>query len=408
MTNQSIAGKRSIRSIMTAVIALVLIVSTFASTAIAGTLGQYEVSVVDNGQSVTVTTTETEPIEILKSAGITLDDDDKLDISSFEESKGGKIIIHRMNSINVESDGKITTYDVYSEKVGDALTEAGVKLNKGDRTTYDFDAPVKDGMVIGIKKAFSVSVTADGKTTKYSVVDGSVKDLLTTAGITLGEDEYTKPKLSQPVKAGMKVKVYRVEYKTVKKTITMKYSTKEQKDSSLAQGKTKTVKAGKDGEAEVTYRVKYVNSKEKSRKEENRTVKSQPVQKVVKVGTKKTANSVKPNGVKSKNGYTVGQVINGRYTHYCACATCNGNSRGITTSGRRIYNGMSNPYYIACNWLPLGSVVEVGGKNYTVVDRGGSGLSRRGRIDIFTPEGHSACYRYGTGSCNITIVRLGW
>lgn len=83
----------------------------------------------------------------------------------------------------------------------------------------------------------------------------------------------------------------------------------------------------------------------------------------------------------------MGQSISGRYTHYCACAVCNGNSRGITTSGRRIYNGMSNPHYVACNWLPLGSVISVNGTNYTVVDRGGSGLSSQGRIDIFTLEG---------------------
>ena len=118
--------------------------------------------------------------------------------------------------------------------------------------------------------------------------------------------------------------------------------------------------------------------------------------------------NIQANGVDSKWGYKVGQTINGRYTHYCACATCNGNSNGITSSGRRISNGMANPYYIACNWLPLGSVINVDGTNYTVVDRGGSGLSATGRIDIFTPEGHAACYRYGTGPCTIKIVRLGW
>lgn len=38
----------------------------------------------------------------------------------------------------------------------------------------------------------------------------------------------------------------------------------------------------------------------------------------------------------------------------------------------------------------MGSVIKVNGQNYTVVDRGGSGLSTVGRIDIFTPEGHAA------------------
>ena len=190
----------------------------------------------------------------------------------------------------------------------------------------------------------------------------------------------------------------------------MAYSTKEKKDSSLEKGDTKTIQQGKNGSKDVTYSVKYVNGVATESTKLTEVVKTQPVEKIVKVGTKKVKHSADttPNGVKSKGGYSVGDTISGRYTHYCACAICNGNSRGITTSGKRIKNGMSNPYYVACNWLPLGSVIEVDGTNYTVVDRGGSGLSRKGRIDIFTPEGHKACYKYGTGSCKIKIVRLGW
>ena len=130
--------------------------------------------------------------------------------------------------------------------------------------------------------------------------------------------------------------------------------------------------------------------------------------KVVKVGTKETDGAkVKTNGVSKKRGYKVGQVITGRYTHYCACGTC-GTGSGQTASGRHVSNGMKNPYYIACNWLPMGSIVNIDGTNYTVVDSGGSGLSQVGRVDIFTPEGHRACYRYGTGKCTLTIMRLGW
>ena len=69
---------------------------------------------------------------------------------------------------------------------------------------------------------------------------------------------------------------------------------------------------------------------------------------------------------------------------------------------------MSNPYIVACNWLPLGSIIDVDGVQYTVADRGGRGLSAVGRIDVFTPEGHSACIKKGTGSCKITVLRLGW
>ena len=214
--------------------------------------------------------------------------------------------------------------------------------------------------------------------------------------------------IKEELKAGMKVKVYRVEYKEETRTEKIKYSTKTIKDKKLLETKKKVITKGKNGSKDVTYSVKYVNGKEKSKEKLSEVVTKEAVTKVVKVGTKRAHPGVEPNGVKSMNGYTLGQKISGRYTHYCACATCNGSGAGVTSSGRRISNGMSNPYYIACNWLPLGTVIKTQGHYYTVVDRGGSGLSAVGRIDIFTPEGHAACYRYGTGSCEIEIVRLGW
>lgn len=409
MTNQSnVVGRRSLRAILSTVIALILILAAFASTALADSFNQYDVKIMDGSQEYTITTNETEPIEILTAAGITLSADDKMDIRAFEQGEGGTILIKRLNTIHIEFGSNIQNYSVYSPTVGEALAEIGITVNENDKLNYALDDAVKDGMVVSIKSAFSVSLDADGETKKYTFVDGTVADLLTFAGIELGTDDYTEPALDKKLKADMKIKVFRVEHKTETRSESIKFTTKEEKDSSLEEGKTKVITKGVKGTKEVTYDVKYINGKEDSKTALVTTVISEPVQKVVKVGTKKVKKSVKSNGVKSKNGYTVGQEINGRYTHYCACAKCNGNSRGITSSGKKIRNGMANPHYVACNWLPLGTVISVDGTNYTVVDRGGSGLSRKGRIDIFTPEGHSACYKYGTGNCKIKIIRLGW
>ncbi len=418
MTNQSFAGKRSFRTILTIVIALVLLVTMFAGTAFAKTSDEYTVNIVDGSGSVAVTTNETEPIEILKSAGIILSAGDKLDITDFKESEGGSITVNRLNTIYVEFDGNITAYQVYSHTVGDAFGSLGISVNNNDQINYSLNTEITDGMVIKITSAQYVTLKVDGNETKYALTSGTVADLLKTAGVTLGKDDYTEPSVDTELKKDLVVKVKRVEYKTEEKTETVKYSTVETKDNTLEKGETKVLTKGENGKAEVTYQVKYVNGKKKDSAEVSRTVIKQATQKEVVVGTKKVKKSkkenddstsdVKPNGVKSKNGYKLGQVIKGRYSHYCACATCNGNSRGITSSGKKIKNGMDNPYYVACNWLPLGTVINVDGVNYTVVDRGGSGLSRQGRIDIFTPGGHSECYRLGVGSCSIEIVRLGW
>lgn len=408
MTNKSNARKGFFSFL--AVVFVIAILMTYVSPVIAGTFNKYDVEIVDGASSYTITTSNMTASDILTNAGITLGANDKLDTTEFEEGNGGVIKISRLTNINVDFDNKISSYNVYATNVGDALDEIGATVKKGAKINYSLDAPVANGMVIELKSPSYVYLKLDGKKTKYAFTEGTVGDLLAFAGVELGEEDYTKPSLDTMLKEKMTVKVFRVEYKTVKESKKVKYSTKEIKDSSMYEGQRKTVKKGVNGSADVTYRVKYVNGKEDEKLEVTRVVVAEPVKAEVKVGTKKSTGTadVKPNGVTSKNGFTVGQEINGKYSHYCACSTCNGNSRGITTSGKRIHNGMSNPYYIACNWLPLGSVINVDGKNYTVVDRGGRGLSKVGRIDIFTPEGHSACYRLGVGSCKITIVRLGW
>lgn len=408
MIHQANAGgmKRWAKMLTTAVLAFVLAIVVFASTAFAGLLSEYNVDIIVDGVTTTVTTREEKPTEILTNANLTLESTDKLDLSGFVAGKGGKIVLDRQHTVHVEENHIITDYAVYADTVGDALAEAGLVLHAADRVNYDLTEPVTEGMVIRVNTAFTVTVTADGKTQSYAMVEGTVGDLLSMAKIQLDTDDYTEPSANTSLKAGMKIHVYRVRYKTVTEAVTLNYKTETKKDSKMTEGKTKVEQAGQNGSANVTYKIKLVNGKEKNRTEEKRVVTKKPVTKIVRTGTKPGA--VKSNGVKSRGGYSVGQTVSGRYTHYCACAVCNGNSRGITTSGRRIYNGMADPHYIACNWLPLGSVVSVDGTNYTVVDRGGSGLSAQGRIDIFTPQGHAACYRYGTGSCTLKIVRLGW
>ncbi len=411
MTNESrIARKRSFKAVLAIVIALAVIITVFTSTAFADNTARYTVTIVDSGEERAVTTTETEPIEILKSAGITVDSGDKLNLTEFVGGEGGKITISRKNTINVDYDDDIQTYSVYSTTVGDALDEIGAEIGKKDKINYSYDDSIKDGMVLQIKTAFTVSVKADGKKKKIALAEGTVKDALSMAGVKLGKHDYTEPSLNSELSAGTKIRVYRVTYKKDTKTVAVPFETKKENDKTLYKGTEKVAVEGVEGEKVITYNVRYVDGKEESRDKESSEITKQPVTKVVKVGTMKKAPGADatPNGVKSKNGYKLGQVISGRYTHYCACARCNGNGRGVTSSGRRISNGMQNPYYIACNWLPMGSVINVDGTNYTVVDRGGRGLSRRGRIDIFTPEGHSACYKLGTGYCTIKIVRLGW
>lgn len=264
--------KRWAKMLTTAVLAFVLAIVVFASTAFAGLLNEYNVDIVVDGVTTTVTTREEKPTEILTNANITLESTDKLDLSGFEAGKGGKIVLDRQHTVNVEVNRTITAYAVYANTVGDALTEAGLALHSADKVNYALTDPVTDGMVIRVNTAFTVTLTADGKTQSFAMVEGTVGDLLDLAKVQLGTDDYTEPSAATSLKAGMKIHVYRVSYKTVTETETLSYKTETKTDRKLTVGKTKVEQQGKNGSADVTYKVKLVNGKEKARTEEKRVV----------------------------------------------------------------------------------------------------------------------------------------
>lgn len=407
MINESsvVSFKRISRLASATVIAFVLIVCIFTATAFAGVTGEYDVVINDNGKEYTVTTEETQPIEILNEANITLGANDKLNIAGFTAGEGGIIVVDRLNTVYIKYDEIITAYNVYADTVAEAFSEIGVNT-ENCQIDYSPSARVENGMIINVAGAKTVILNADSTSSTISAIGSTVADVISLAGISLDGDDYVEPSLDTAIEDGMEITVYRVTVKTETRKETIKFSTETKQNSDMDTGTSEIEVAGQNGEKQVEYRVTYINGREASKEELSSTVTKEPVTEVKVVGTKQ--GSVEPNGVQSANGYSVGQTIKGKYTHYCSCAKCCGKSNGVTASGKKVYTGMPNPYYVACNWLPLGSVISVNGTNYTVVDRGGSGLSSGGRIDIYTPEGHQAAIRGGTGSCSITIIRLGW
>lgn len=297
MINQSNAGglKGLSRAVLTAVIAFIVAIGIFATTAFAGLVSQYNVEIQIDNDSFVVTTNETEPIEILSQANITLADSDKLDISAFTGSEGSVIRIDKLNNVNIEFDGAINSYSVYADTVGEALNELGISSDGKLKANYELTDSIKDGMVITLQSAKSVTLTVDNTSTKHAVYQGTVNDLLTLAGISLGADDYTEPSLNTELKDNMAVTVYRVEYKTVEKKENISFKTRKQNDSSMNIGTEKILTKGVNGVDEVSYVFKYVNGKEDGKTELSRKTVKEPVNQVVNVGTKAESTGVSDN-----------------------------------------------------------------------------------------------------------------
>ena len=213
MTNQSTTGDiRGVsHKVVTAVIAFVLAIIIFASTAFAQMVSNYTVEIKVDNNTYTITTNETEPIEILSQANVTLKDTDKLDISSFNAGKGGVIKVDRLNNINVEFNGVTNTYSVYGDTVKEALDEIGFNTEKVTLSCSLNDI-VTDGMEIKYISSKTTTLKVDGEIYKVPVVDGTVSTLLDVANVTLDGDDYTTPSVNKQITKKTKVTVNRLTY----------------------------------------------------------------------------------------------------------------------------------------------------------------------------------------------------
>lgn len=96
---------------------------------------------------------------------------------------------------------------------------------------------------------------------------------------------------------------------------------------------------------------------------------------------------------------------NWKITAYCSCFHCCGKTDGITASGKSAKYG-----YIACNWLPFGTMVNIEGLGkFKVMDRGAKSLfgSKKNHIkhlDVWLPE-HNQARKFGVKYLKVEILK---
>lgn len=356
--------------------------------------------VIDDGVIYTYTATDNSMSAIFEENGIETGSKDKVDISCLETDS--LIVIDRYKNVYVKIDDEIRETGTYFTTVKEVLTQLNIDMSNKKLYT-ESDTKVVNGLVIDIRTQRDVTFVENGHSRQiFSYGNETVEEFLERNNIEIGEYDYISADKNSFVKY---LPDRTLEYKSVvveniSETQSINYETNVRYNSEIAAGQKKVVQSGSTGKKKIDYKViKYYDDTIISKEEINSTIIKEPQNEIIEIGTK-------PGNGKTYNGISVGDIIDGHKSHYCVCMKCCGKTNGVTASGIKIQNGMNDPYIIACNWLPIGAVIDIDGKIYTVADRGGSRLSNTGYVDIFTPEGHKACLQKGVGSCKITILSL--
>lgn len=401
------------KHLRTRLIAAILLAVMCAGTVFAATSASYTVTVIEDGKESSVVTTRKEPEEILAQADIVLTAADKADYSKFEYGKNSTITVYRSHTVSVtDGNGKVTSLTL-AGTVADAANKAGIVLGENQILNYASDAPLQEGMKIGVLRKANITVKADGKEQTQELTVATVADALDAMNIVLGPDDETKPSYDEHILGDTVITVYRVTYKDRTTNEAVPYGTETQKSSTMFTHESVITREGVNGERKVTYRDKYVDGVLAESEETASEMITEPVNQIKKVGTKKFYANIKLATNKPISGFKTPDWMkfdeNGLPTNYKsiiegkAAAYTGGTS---TSTGKK-----PQPGYIAVNpkQIPYGTemyIVSLDGKyiyGYCIAaDTGGFVQRKTFTVDLYMNT-LEECYQWGARQVRIYI-----
>lgn len=301
------------------------------------------------------------------------------------------VLVTAHKNITINLDGENLEVATFKGNVQAVLSQQGIYLSDKDKIEPSLTSEISDNDVISIKKAVPVEVIVDGKNIEIDSAEDSVKNMLVKEGINLNDLDKVEPSLETELSKDLKIKITRVEEKTIVEKEPIDFETVVKEDNSLESGVKKTTQEGSAGEKEITMKLVMEDGKEVSREVVESKVVKEPVDEVVVKGTMEKLVLSRGN---DNINYKKAMVVEA--TAY--------SGDGITATGtvpKRDPNGLST-IAVDPRVIPLGTKVYVEGYGYAVAEDTG-GAIKNNIIDLFlnsAPE----CKQWGRRNVNLYII----
>ncbi len=260
---------------------------------------------------------------------------------------GDRISVRYGRKLVVTVDGRTQEYWTTATTVDAALDDIGVRADGAVLTASRSQPLGRGGLALAVTMPKKVTVVADGKTRTVTTAAPKVSGVFGELGVNRNAVDIVAPGLDAPVEEGMKIVLKRVVVKTKTTSETVKYATTTQKDSSMYEGQSKTVTAGKNGSQKVTRELRYVDGKLESSKVLKKAVVTKASNAVVKVGTKARPAAPAPSA-----GNTSGAGINlANAAMWDRIAQCESSGNWSINTGNGYYGGLQ---FATASWLANG------------------------------------------------------
>jgi len=282
--------------------------------------------------------------------------------------------------VTIQDNGRKIVVTTFKHTVGDLLKEKNIHVRREDVVSPSLDTTLSDGMKVNIKRAFPITVFADGKSRVVYTAASNIKGALLENGIKLGPEDKVNMDLNSEVFKDMYITVTRVREEIVKQNVDIPFTTETKQSDSLERGQIKVLRDGEMGKKEVVFKVTYENGKEIAKNVIEENIIKNPVNKVVQIGTLGILTTSRGETLRYREVKTMVA------TAYDNSADSTGKSPsnpdyGITATGIRTARGV---IAVDPRVIPLGTRLYVEGYGPGIAaDTGGA--IKGNIIDVFFP-----------------------
>ena len=198
---------------------------------------------------------------------------------------GGEIVVRHGRQIEVEVDGDTRTVWTTALTVGEAMGDLGVR-GEGARVSASRSSALGRGEVLRVSTEKTVHVAVDGTVVDAVTAAPTVREALQDAGLVLGEGDHVSVPLDATVVDGLMVLVTRAVAATTTVVEELPFTESVVEDPTLTVGERRVETQGRVGKREKTYATTTVGGAEIERTLVAEMLVSEPVNQVIKLGTK--------------------------------------------------------------------------------------------------------------------------
>ena len=362
-----------------------------------------DITILDGENRYAVSTMQAETQKILEMAGLTIGENDEV----LRDDANGVITIKRAFDVSVAADGTQKNLIFTEGTVADALKEANVTLGENDTVSPELTAALTPDTKVSVTRWHNLTLTVGGETRTAVVPEGSLKNALFLLNVGVGENDVISMDKESEITGDSEVNIDRVEYREVTTTESVDFEVETTETSDLYKSESKVVREGETGERTIVTSQKLVNGEVAEETVISSEITREPVSKQVLVGTKNKPAAAATVGADGTLIDSNGNVISYSKVFTGNCTAYSAREGARTASGLPVAYGRVavNP-----NVIPYGTRLYICSPDGSYVygyaiaaDTGGAMMSGRALADLFfNTDGE--CYSFGRRAMSVYVL----